>query len=206
MTSSPGPPRGTVFDLASLRDVDRKWNQRFLCLMLVGVVGLSLEVTFAAVSRFRSLATGGLATAGGQVLVFVLVMTMIAVTYAALSLPVNFSGAVAVRVEPRAIGITYPNRKERILAFDDPRCRFQLRDQSSSARMLAQRRGYYLFVPYVPGDWNLNRRSVLTAEAFEAILHAVQKAGIRITSYQGSQWLFGAFPPLIHRVQGSLSL
>jgi len=189
------------FSLDQLQLVDRR-GKSFLYLLLAGIIALSAEAVLLAIPRVAALEQRGLSTATGQAFEFVLLETIVIVAIAALTIPAYLTGARSVEVDDHGIRIDYGGLNSRELLWDDTHARFALIDYSEYSRMLHQSRGYHLYVPYVPGLWSFNRRSLLTRDAFQAILVKATEKEVSVTTIRGNALWYGR-SPLIHRIRGS---
>ncbi len=188
------------FPLDQLQVADRRMKS-FLYLLLAAVAALAVEATLLAIPRVLDIRQRGLTTATGQEFLFVLLETVVIVAIAALTIPAYFAGAREVEVDDRGIRVEYPGRKSQELRWHDSRTRFALIDYGGHPRMVSRSRGYHLYVPYVPGSWSFNRRSLLTRDALETILAKAKERSVKVTAFRGKALWYGP-PPQIHRIRG----
>jgi hypothetical protein len=188
------------FSLEKLRIADLR-GKSSLYLVLAIVIGLTVEAVLVAIPRDDAIEQRGFITATGQAFVFVLVETVVIVVIGALTIPAYFAGARTVEVDDAGIRLEYKGRKAQELRWHDVRTRFTLIDDSGNPRMVSQSRGYHLYVPYIPGSWTFNRRSLLTRDAFETILAKANEKSARVSAFRGRAYWYG-HSPQIHRIRG----
>lgn len=188
-----------TFSLGQLQDADRK-AKSFVYILLAGITALAGEAAVLAIPRILLLEQRGLTTATGQAFLFVLFETIAVVAIGALTIPAYLAGALSVEVDDGGIRIDYPGHKAKALPWHDAQTRFELVDYGGYPSMVGRQRAYHLYVPYVPGSWVFNRRSLLTHDAFDAILAKANERSMRVTTIRGRALWYGR-PPLIHRIQ-----
>lgn len=187
-------------DVREFRKADRR-RKSFVYLVLVVIVGVAVMMTVVVVPRVAIIEQRGLTTAAGQILLVVLGVGMLIVAAGSMSVPAYFSGAIYLSVTSRGIRIEYPRGRHHELSWTDHRTRLALYDFSAFPRMVRQSQAYHLCVPYIWGSWLFNRRSVLTGEAFEAVLAGAREGGAEIRTHTGSAAWFG-HSPAVYRVRG----
>ncbi len=190
-----------AFDLSEFQEIDRQ-RKSYVYIVIVGIAIISIEVAVIVVPRAAAIAQRGLTTVAGQVLLIGLGIAVVCVCVAAFTVPTYAPGATRVEITSRGIKILYPHGKSHQMLWTGPRTRLSVVDYSTSSGMVRRGLAHHLHVPYVRGSWMFNRRSVLTGEAFEAILASAKGGGAEILTRHGSA-AWSGHAPLIYQIRGS---
>lgn len=191
-----------TISLESTRQVDRRGKTASLVVIGAGSIALAVEAGIILVLRFATLERVASWTEGDSALVLGLLLVTFAAALGLLTTSAYLPGVTEIRISDAGLGLRYSNDRLRFLRWGDPGTRFELRDFSEFPRFLRQNRGYHLFLPTVPGAWTFHRNSVITREAFEALLQGAKDHNSAIRSFKGSSFPNG-FRPIVHRVKGS---
>ncbi len=105
------------------------------------------------------------------------------------SLPVFLPGAEAITVDDEGVYLVYPGNRHENLRFEDSRLRVTMLDFSSQPEWvranytyrMRRRRGLPILGPYY-------RSSLLSREAFDAVLAAARNRGLSVRSHRASEY------------------
>ncbi len=192
------------FDLSGLRVADAKWKRRGLwmgwgCGIMFALFGVGLT---AGAVRHIVHPTLGLQDVwplyGGVVVVWALVAMF------GLNLTSFYPGAVALDVSASGLILTYPRGKVETWSWDEPHLRITVVDCSDEPLWTNDGISFFLERIAYPRIIGLSqRRSLLTREAFEAVVNAARVRGLQVTPGRGDALSYGCHPPL-YRIHGSI--
>lgn len=184
------------FDLRVYRGADRSWKLISFAVVLATAIGLAIEFSVLALDGIPSLKRGGLTTVGGQVFVLALALGTLCVGFLLLVvLPKQLSGAVELSVDDAGVSLTYPRGGKDHYLWRGRGGRFVLLDWSAYPEVTSRGLTYAIV-----GSSIWARRSLISREAFDAILRRAHAKELSVTTRTGSAALYGQ-APLIYTVR-----
>jgi len=190
-------PRDFLLD--QFRKSDRLLKRMPLALFLACIVGLGTELALSIAYSVPSLLHSGLSTWPNLGLILGEVPLAAIVGFLSLGLPRLLPGAREVRVDGTGVHLHYDGGKTTHFRWTERSCSFLLYDYGAYPLMVEQGMGQSIYGAHI---WN--RRTLLSREAFVAILAAAQNAGAVKSRYNGSASWYGK-SPVIYKIQGGSS-
>ena len=189
------------FDLSEFRAADWRWKNihayiRGAVAGASGVTGLLVAVSLASslTGARERVSTETMLTEAAVLLIIGFIGYMTGV-----SVPSFLPGARRVSLDATGVHLGYSYSRTEDLLWDDPNLRITLFDYTQSsqvppecAHVIERSRGLPVLGPY-------HRRSILSRPAFDATLALARAKGLRVSSYQASEWV-EAGSPRIYRI------
>jgi hypothetical protein len=190
------------FDLRAELDrtVERRRGDIRFRIVIIGLIVVFASAVLA--SESGNIRAGGITSKVGLGVIFLLAVFSFIVVIALQNLFSKLPGAERIVIAADGLDLIYRGGRVISLRWDDPLTKFQLADMSASNSAL--RAG----VAYILGEQSSSgRHTVLTEEAFRAILSAAQSAGAAISSRRGGTALVYEFPQtIVYTIRGGSDL
>jgi hypothetical protein len=182
------------FDLSDLSQQDYRGKRPGLYIVLAVIIGLTVESILLTLPRWSDLVQHGLRSAGGEVFIFGLTLTVVIVAIMCLGIARFFAGAETLRVDDTGVYLRYPGRASDSFEWNDYRKEMILHDFRQSPRRMRTNTAFFLFVRW-------GRSSALSEPAFDSILAKARSRGADIRTYNGRAFWYGQ-SPVIYRIRG----
>jgi hypothetical protein len=176
------------FDLSIFREIDRKWKGyhsyiRAGAACAFGLLELYyLAIFLSGLGRSAGSPNPRIEALGGFDLVWGVVVYLIAVS----TVPF-FSGASRLLVDSAGIHLQYPGGQRDDLLWSDQRLRITLFDFSGQPLWVQANRAYRMErTRKLPAFGPSHRRTLLTRDAFEAVVSAARRNGLSVRRYRAS--------------------
>lgn len=190
------PPTAMDFDLGGLRGADRAFKRAALYVILGTIVWLGAVLSYVEMSRISTVESSGVSTSVGQAVVFGGGAVALAILFLVMLVPSQLPGARHIRVDDIGVSLTYGSGRVKRYAWNDPRSQYILKDFSSSAAAVQANTTYI-----IDGVHLWNGQSLLSREAFAALLSAGNERKLIRSQYQGNVHWY-PHPPLIYKIRG----
>ena len=191
------PSNGAEFDLESLQNADRQLKQGPLYMFIAGIVVFGGILALVVLERFSVILGSGLFSSEGAQVAIVTAVFVIGLVFMSISLPRFLVGAQRIRIDDGGVGLLYRSGGTRWYRWADPGCRFVLQDYRAYPEVVRQGTAFAFY-----GDRYGSRRSLLSQEAFDTLLHAVSERHLIASQHKGSDSLY-PHPPTIYKIRGN---
>ena len=185
------------FDLESLRSADQSLKRTPLYAILGVVVWLGVVLALILGYRLSTVESSGLSTSVGQGVVFGGAVLAIGIAMSLVVLPRFFAGASRLVIDDTGVLLYFGPRKRIDYLWTERASTFLLFDFSKDSEKIEPGTDYMLY-----GTHFWNRRSVITKEAFNAVLAAARQRGVVESESTGNPSWYG-MTPTIYRIRGS---
>lgn len=180
-----------TYSLLEFVPVDRYVKRVPLALILSVGIGLGFLVMVYVSESIGTLVAGAWQTEGGFAFLVGTVLVVALVAVCLVITPRFLAGAREVRIGKQGVEFVYTKDRRQGHFWSDPTTHLILLDYHEFPAKLADKTAYSVQGPHV---WQ--RRSLLSSEAFVAILGSAREHGAQIRESRGPEYLYGVSPKI----------